>query len=113
MLAPIFEATDRRRGQICCQVDPRDMTDLPAMLAQGAIHAARPNIMVKLPGTAEGIEAVRILTAEGIPTNVTLGFTVAQLVATGEAAQAGLAEARQRGTDFRNWRSCAVMMFGR
>ena len=59
MLAPIFEATDRRRGQICCQVDPRDLTDLPAMLAQARrIHAARPNIMVKLPGTAEGIEAV-------------------------------------------------------
>jgi transaldolase len=114
MLRPIFEATDRRRGQICCQVDPRDLTDLPAMLAQARrIHAARPNIMVKLPGTAEGIEAVRILTAEGIPTNVTLGFTVAQLVATGEAAQAGLAEARQRGTDLRNWRSCAVMMLGR
>jgi transaldolase len=114
MLAPIFAATDRRRGQICCQVDPRDLTDLPAMLAQARhIHAARPNIMVKLPGTAEGIEAVRILTTEGIPTNVTLGFTVAQLVATGEAAQAGLAEARQRGTDLRNWRSCAVMMLGR
>ena len=114
MLAPIFEATDRRRGQICCQVDPRDLTDLPAMRAQARrIHAARPNIMVKLPGTAEGIEAVRILTAEGIPTNVTLGFTVAQLVATGEAAQAGLVEARQRGTDLRNWRSCAVMMLGR
>ena len=48
-----------------------------------------------------------------MPTNVTLGFTVAQLVATGEAAQAGLAEARQRGTDLRNWRSCAVMMLGR
>ncbi len=40
MLAPIFEATDRRRGQICCQVDPRDLTDLPAMLAQARrIHA--------------------------------------------------------------------------
>ena len=114
MLAPIFEATDRRCGQICCQVDPRDMTDVNAMVAQARrIHAARPNIMVKLPGTAEGIEAVRILTAEGVPTNVTLGFTVAQLVATGEAAQAGLAEARQRGTDLRNWRSCAVMMLGR
>ncbi len=114
MLAPIFEASGRRLGQICCQVDPRDLTDLPAMLDQARrIHAARPNIMVKLPGTAEGIEAVRILTAEGIPTNVTLGFTVAQLAATGEAAQAGLAEARQRGTDLRNWRSCAVMMLGR
>ena len=114
MLRPIFEATDRRRGQICCQVDPRDLTDLAAMLVQARrIHAARSNIMVKLPGTAEGIEAVRILTAEGIPTNVTLGFTVAQLVATGAAAQAGLAEARERGTDLRNWRSCAVMMLGR
>ena len=93
MLAPIFEA-QTAAGQICCQVDPRDMTDVDAMLAQARrIHATRPNIMVKLPGTAEGIEAVRILTAEGIPTNVTLGFTVAQLVATGEAAQAGLAEA--------------------
>jgi transaldolase len=69
--------------------------------------------MVKMPGTAEGIEGVRILTAEGIPTNVTLGFTVSQLVAVGEAAQAGLAEARARGADLRHWRSCAVMMLGR
>jgi transaldolase len=114
MLAPIFEATDRRRGQICCQVDPRDMTDVDAMLAQARrIHAARPNIMVKLPGTREGIECVRLLTAEGVPTNVTLGFTVSQLVAVGEAAAAGLAEAQRRGTDLRNWRSCAVMMLGR
>jgi transaldolase len=114
MLAPIFEATDRRRGQICCQVDPRDMTDLRAMLEQARrIHAARPNIMVKMPGTREGIEGVRILTAGGVPTNVTLGFTVAQLVAVGEAAAAGLAEAQARGADLRNWRSCAVMMLGR
>jgi transaldolase len=114
MLAPVFEATGRRRGQICCQVDPRDMTDVDAMLAQARrIHAARPNIMVKLPGTREGIECVRLLTAEGVPTNVTLGFTVSQLVAVGDAAAAGLAEAQRRGTDLRNWRSCAVMMLGR
>lgn len=114
MLAPIFEASGRRRGQICCQVDPRDMTDLGAMLEQARrIHSARPNIMVKMPGTREGIEGVRILTAEGVPTNVTLGFTVPQLLAVGEAAAAGLAEALARGTDLRNWRSCAVMMLGR
>jgi transaldolase len=114
MLDPIFQATDHCRGQICCQVDPRDLEDLPAMVEQARrIHAARPNIMIKLPGTREGIEAVRILTAEGVPTNVTLGFTVSQLMAVGEAAQLGLAEARQRGTDLRNWRSCAVMMLGR
>jgi transaldolase len=114
MLGPIFEASGHRQGQICCQVDPRDMTDLEAMLAQARrIHGARPNLMVKMPGTKEGIEGVRILTAEGIPTNVTLGFTVSQLVAVGEAAQAGLAEALRLGTDLTNWRSCAVMMLGR
>lgn len=113
-LAPLFEASGYRHGYICCQVDPRDLTDLDAMLSQARrIHAARPNIMVKMPGTAEGIEGVRVLTAEGIPTNVTLGFTVSQLVAVGEAAQAGLAEAKARGTDLRHWRSCAVMMLGR
>lgn len=113
-LAPIFEASGYRQGYICCQVDPRDLTDLEAMLSQARrIHAARPNIMVKMPGTAEGIEGVRILTAEGIPTNVTLGFTVSQLLAVGEAAQAGLAEAKARFTDLRHWRSCAVMMLGR
>ncbi len=114
MLTPIFEASGHRQGQICCQVDPRDMTDLDAMLRQARrIHAARPNLMVKMPGTKEGIEGVRILTAEGIPTNVTLGFTVPQLVAVGQAAQAGLAEAQNQGTDLAHWRSCAVMMLGR
>jgi transaldolase len=114
LLAPIAEASSFRLGQICCQVDPRDMTDLGRMLVQARrIHATRPNIMVKLPGTKEGIEAVQVLTAEGVPTNVTLGFTVPQLVATAEAAKAGLAEARRRGTDLRHWRSCAVMMLGR
>ncbi len=113
-LSEIFAASNRCRGQICCQVDPRDMTGLAAMLEQARrIHSARPNIMVKLPGTREGIDAVRILSAEGVPTNVTLGFTVAQLVAVGQAAAAGLAEATKRGTDLENWRSCAVMMLGR
>jgi transaldolase len=113
-LAEIFQASGYRRGQICCQVDPRDLTDLDAMLAQARrIHAARPNIMVKMPGSKEGIEGVRILTSEGIPTNVTLAFTVSQLAAVGHAAQEGLAEARRRGVDLRYWRSCATMMLGR
>jgi transaldolase len=113
-LAEIFEASGYRRGQICCQVDPRDLTDMDAMLAQARrFHAARPNIMVKMPGSAQGIEGVRILTSEGITTNVTLGFTVSQLVAVGQAAQAGLAEAKRLGIDLRQWRSCGTMMLGR
>ena len=115
MLLPIFSASNRKRGQICCQVDPRDMTDIDAMMSQAQqIHLVAPNVMVKIPGTREGIECVRLLTGLGIPTNVTLGFTVSQLMAVGEAALAGLQEAnKSRGTDLTNWRSCAVMMLGR
>ena len=114
MVWPLADANRFRCGQICCQVDPRDMTNLDAMLVQARrIHAAAPNIMVKLPGTKEGVDAVRILAAEGVPTNVTLGFTVPQLVAVGEAAKAGLVEAHRRGTNLRYWRSCAGMMLGR
>lgn len=113
-LAPLFEASAGRLGYICCQVDPRDLTDVGGMVAQARrIHAARPNIMVKMPGTAEGIEGVRILTSEGISTNVTLGFTVSQLLAVGEAVRIGVGEAIERGADLRQWRSCSVMMLGR
>jgi transaldolase len=113
-LRPIAEATGFKRGQICCQVDPRDDTDVEGMVSQARrIHAARPNIMVKMPGTKEGIEGVRILTEQGIPTNVTLSFTLPQMIAVGEAARAGLEAAKKRGTDLRYWRSGAVMMFGR
>lgn len=114
MLAPIYDESQHRHGQICCQVDPRDVADLNAMLIQARrIHSARPNIMVKLPGSKEGIEAVRVMTSEGIPTNITLGFTVSQLLAVGEAARTGLVEAKERGTDMSRWRSCATMMLGR
>ena len=49
--------------------------------------------MVKMPGTKEGIEGIRILTVEGVLTNGTLGFTISQSAAVGESAQAGLEEA--------------------
>ena len=113
-LAPLYAGSVEHHGRICCQVDPRDQADTRVMVEQARrIHAASPSIMIKMPGTREGIAGVRILTAEGISTTVTLCFTVAQLVAVGEAVAAGLAEAQDRGTTAREWRSCAVMMLGR
>jgi len=113
-LAPLYASSGARHGRICCQVDPRDHTDTRAMVEQARrIHAVNPSIMIKMPGTREGIAGVRILTTEGISTTVTLCFTVAQLVAVGEAVSAGLTEAQDRGTITPAWRSCAVMMLGR
>ena len=57
------------------------------MVAEGReIAAIHPNMVVKIPMTAEGLKAVKILSAEGIKTNVTLVFTANQVLL---AARAG------------------------
>jgi transaldolase len=69
--------------------------------------------MVKMPGTKEGIEGIRLLTSEGIPTNATLTFVLPQLIAVAEAVKAGLREARAKSVDLSGWRSVVTMMLGR
>ena len=62
-------------------------TDAEGMITEGrAIAAIHPNMVVKIPMTAEGLKAVKILSAEGIKTNVTLVFTANQALL---AARAG------------------------
>ena len=114
LVEPVYTASRGRFGHICAQVDPRQLTDLEAMLAQARrLHALRPNIMIKMPATKEGIEGLRILSSEGISTTATLCFSVAQAVAVAEAARAGYAEARRKGIDLNGCRCCAALMMGR
>lgn len=62
-------------------------TDAEGMIEEGkAIAAIHPNMVVKIPMTAEGLKAVKALTALGIKTNVTLVFTANQALL---AARAG------------------------
>ena len=62
-------------------------TDAEGMIEEGrAIAAIHPNLVVKIPMTVEGLKAVKVLSAEGIKTNVTLIFTVNQALL---AARAG------------------------
>ncbi len=62
-------------------------TDAEGMITEGrAIAAIHPNMVVKIPMTAEGLKAVKVLSAEGIKTNVTLIFTPNQALL---AARAG------------------------
>ena len=64
-------------------------TDAEGMIKEGReIAAIHPNMVVKIPMTVEGLKAVKVLTAEGIKTNVTLVFTAAQALL---AARAGAA----------------------
>lgn len=62
-------------------------TDAEGMIAEGReIAKIHPNMVVKIPMTAEGLKAVKVLSAEGIKTNVTLIFTANQALL---AARAG------------------------
>ena len=64
-------------------------TDAKGMIAEGReIAKIHPNMVVKIPMTVEGLKAVKVLTAEGIKTNVTLIFTANQALL---AARAGAA----------------------
>jgi transaldolase len=64
-------------------------TDAEGMIAEGrAIAAIHPNMVVKIPMTAEGLKACKVLSSEGIKTNVTLVFTANQALL---AARAGAA----------------------
>ena len=62
-------------------------TDAEGMIAEGReIAAIHPNMVVKIPMTVEGLKAVKVLSSEGIKTNVTLIFTANQALL---AARAG------------------------
>ena len=60
--------------------------DAEGMIKEGrAIAAIHPNMVVKIPMTVEGLKAVKVLSAEGIKTNVTLIFTANQALLAAEA----------------------------
>lgn len=60
--------------------------DAEGMIREGrAIAAIHPNMVVKIPMTVEGLKAVKVLSSEGIKTNVTLIFTANQALLAAEA----------------------------
>jgi len=114
MYRPIFEASHYKYGFISGQVDPRVRHDVDKMVAQAVeLHSLSPNVMIKVPGTKEGYEVIRRLTAKGIPTNNTLAFIIPQFVACMNAVVAGLKEAKANGVDLTRWRSVITAMSAR
>jgi transaldolase len=94
--AGVYEATNGGDGYVSLEVGPDLAHDAAGTIAEArALWAAvaRPNLMIKVPGTVAGAEAVRTLIADGINVNVTLLFSVDAHDRVIEAYLAGL-EAR-------------------
>lgn len=78
---PVYEESEGRDGFVSIEVSPHLAYDAERTLAEARrLYAAvgRPNVMVKIPGTAEGLPAVHQALREGINVNVTLLFAVDQ-----------------------------------
>ena len=79
IFAPVYERTRGNDGYVSIEVSPGVADDADATVEEGRRlwrAVDRPNVMIKVPGTAEGAKAVRRLVADGINVNVTLLFSV-------------------------------------
>lgn len=97
---PVWEASGGVDGYVSLEVAPGLAYDTAGTLAEARrLWAAvgRPNLMIKVPGTAEGAAAIRQLIAEGINVNVTLLFSRPAYLAVAEAYLAGLEARRAAG----------------
>ncbi len=76
---PVYDATDGRDGYVSIEVAPTLARDTPGTIADAHRlwhEVDRPNILVKVPGTAEGLPAIEQLLGEGININITLLFAI-------------------------------------
>lgn len=92
-LEPVAQATGSRDGWVSIEVAPTLAYDTQGTVAEVKRISAlvdRPNILVKVPGTEEGVTAVRDLTALGYSINVTLIFSLARYTEVMEAYLSGL-----------------------
>lgn len=93
LFRPIWDRTDGVDGWVSLEVSPLLAHDAASTLAAAKElyeRARRPNLFIKIPGTAEGLPAIEEAIFAGIPINVTLLFSTEQYIATAEAFLRGI-----------------------
>ena len=114
LLLPIFEETDGRNGRLSIQTDPRLYRDTDALVAQAVeFSQLAPNIIVKIPATANGIAAMEEAAYRGVSINATCSFTVPQAVAVGEALERALDRRAAEGLPEQEFGHVVTIMGGR
>ncbi len=114
LLQPAFEAHNGRNGRVSIQTDPRFYRDPATILRQAQrFDRLAPNMIVKIPATRAGIEAIEATTAEGISINATVCFTLPQSVAVAEAVERGLKKREAAGHDVGRMGPVCTIMVGR
>jgi transaldolase/glucose-6-phosphate isomerase len=116
LLHPIYDRTGGRDGYVSIEVRPSLAHDTAGTIAEARrlfSTLARPNIMIKVPATPEGIPAVETLIGEGINVNVTLIFALSAYEAVVHAYLAGLERRAAAGGDLSRLASVASFFVSR
>jgi len=102
LFRPIHGRTNAVDGWVSLEVSPELAHDTASTLAAAKdLHAraARPNLLIKIPGTQEGLPAIEEAIFAGIPVNVTLLFSREHYVAAAEAFLRGIERRIEAGLD--------------
>ncbi|TYC99289.1 transaldolase [Arthrobacter echini] len=103
-------------GRVSIEVDPRLSRDTAGTIAEAKrLHAKvqRTNVLIKIPATVEGLEAISSTLAAGISVNVTLIFSLERYRAVINAFMLGLEQAKENGHDLSSLHSVASFFVSR
>ena len=114
LLEPVFIREKGKNGRLSIQTDPRLYRNAKKIVDQ-AVHFSKlaPNIIVKIPVTNAGIQAIEEATYLGVSINATVSFTVPQSIAVAEAVERGLTRREKEGKDISTMGPVCTIMVGR
>jgi transaldolase/glucose-6-phosphate isomerase len=102
VLRPVYDTSARADGFVSLEVDPDLAYDADRTIARAEElfrAVSRPNVLIKIPGTREGLPAVEETIARGIPVNVTLIFSARRYEEVAQAYIRGVDRLVARGKD--------------
>ena len=114
VLKPVFDRERGKNGRLSIQTDPKLYRNAAAIVEQ-AVHFSglAPNMIVKIPVTRAGVEAIEEATFRGVSINATVSFTLPQAIAVAEAVERGLSRREKAGQDIASMGPVCTLMVGR